>query len=503
MPIDWNDRNKRKALRLTLQRVYPDYDDLEGFVDEELDENLAEIASDQNVAKAARALIKWMRSRNRLDEVFEAFSQENPNDSGILELQMTPMVAAPQPKVDDSSWDTLFDSFQANDLLELKRAFGLATQLALTDDFKGIGLFDIETNSVAAIRDRLERFDSPRLAVLFASRAIDELTRSDPAGDRDLSVLKTWCDHMIQDHNVDTAEPEIATPKAGYLMVSVIGSGRVTKGDREVTLFPELRVDSPATSSAAGLQPMDKVKCKWADIGKQLSQLTHCAEDILIPMHCEEVTLELFLAWPQLDEHTTQWDAVDRRGNSEKFKNRRYVVRSLDRFNSFGSQPALRAALEKNWALLHTCIKDKAPYQHFHRETCFSEAGQLRARLSKKTGLKFIGQMPVALGDRKIMFDNIIDSAVPVALWIENTERSADDISKEIEAIFKGACLTCFDTVAECLMQSRADTGNYTAQKLRVLLDCPERWPKSLPRNISKSTRETEIFEDDDSIVSL
>lgn len=238
-------------------------------------------------------------------------------------------------------------------------------------------------------------------------------------------------------------------------------------------------------------------------MGQQLARLVHRAEDLLIPVHCEEVTLELFLAWPQLDEQISKWDAVDRRGNREQFRNRRYVVRSLDRFYAFESQPALKATLEKNWKLLHTCIQDKDPYHHFPLETRFSEAGQLRTRLNKKTGLKFIGQMPVELGDRKIMFDNIIDAAVPVALWIENTERSAADISREIEAIFQSASLTCFDTVADCLMQSRADTNNHTARELRLLVDCPERWPESLPKPVSQSTQKNELFEDDESIVSL
>lgn len=503
MSIDWNDRSKRKVFRQMLQRVYRNYDDLDLFVDEELDENLAAIAHDQNVETAVHALLKQMRSDNRLNEVFDAFCRENPNASGIEELQMSPMVLAKAPDIEDKRWDNLFDNFQTDDLLDLERAFKVAVQSALLDEFKGKQLFDIEVDSIATIRERLEHWDEPRLAVLFASQSIEEIARSNRRGNRNLAELEKWRDRMAQDYGVSLVSPEVASTQAGYLIVSLKDTGQVTKGEKEVMLFPELRVDDDSSESQLLLAPMDKVKCKLSEVGRHLAELLHRAEDSLVPVHCDEVTLELFLAWPQIEEQTAQWNAVDRRGTSEKFKHRRYVVRSLDRHDAFERQPAFRSKLKKNWALLHTCIRDKDPYRHFPLETCFAESGQLRTRLSQKTGLKFIGMLPIAESDRKAMFYNIIDAAVPVALWIENTERPSADISAEIDAIFQSACLTCFDTVAECLMQGRANTSNHTAHRLKVLVDCPDRWPKSLPKVIANGASQAQVFEDEDLIVSL
>lgn len=264
--IDWNDNTKRKDFRLMLQRVYPDYDALDMFVDEELNENLADIASDGNLKNAARALITKMRSLNRLDEVFSAFERENPNDPGIAGLQIPSLIAAPS-EIEDSDWDELFNSFQSGDLLELKRAFELTTQSALIDEFKGKGLFDIKAKSITAIRDCLEDWDNPKLSVLFASRAIDELARSNPAGDCDLTTLKNWRDRLADKHNIDRTQAQPATEpatKTGYLLVSVINSGRVTKGELEVTLSPELQIEGSTAKTPAdlaiALRPLEKVK---------------------------------------------------------------------------------------------------------------------------------------------------------------------------------------------------------------------------------------------------
>ena len=84
--IDW-DNTKRKAFRLALQAVYPQKADLELFVADELDENIAEIADDTTLNAMTYSLIKWARAKGKLDTLFQAFCRENPNHPIIIKLQ--------------------------------------------------------------------------------------------------------------------------------------------------------------------------------------------------------------------------------------------------------------------------------------------------------------------------------------------------------------------------------------------------------------------------------
>lgn len=84
--INW-DNTKRKAFRLALQAVYPKKADLELFVAEELDENIAEIADDTTLNAMTHSLIKWARAKGKLGKLFQAFCRENPNHPVIAELQ--------------------------------------------------------------------------------------------------------------------------------------------------------------------------------------------------------------------------------------------------------------------------------------------------------------------------------------------------------------------------------------------------------------------------------
>jgi len=85
--INWEDNTKRKAFRKALQEAYPSAAELKIFVDEALNESLAAITGGSNLQQITFDLLEWARAHGRLDEVYQAFKNQNPNHPVIKELE--------------------------------------------------------------------------------------------------------------------------------------------------------------------------------------------------------------------------------------------------------------------------------------------------------------------------------------------------------------------------------------------------------------------------------
>ncbi|MEM9246797.1 MAG: effector-associated domain EAD1-containing protein, partial [Cyanobacteria bacterium P01_F01_bin.153] len=88
----WTRKNK-KEFRKALQGVYRDYGRLKIFVAEEMGWQLENIvASNQTLDTVSFEVIAWAEGNSALQELYEAFREENPNHPFKLQ---TP--AKPQP----------------------------------------------------------------------------------------------------------------------------------------------------------------------------------------------------------------------------------------------------------------------------------------------------------------------------------------------------------------------------------------------------------------------
>jgi hypothetical protein len=511
--INWSKEN-RKAFRLALQRAYPSVEKLAMFVDEELDENLSTVASNQTLTDAAYDLIQWAEAKTSLDKLFKAFCTENPNNLAVFQAECNSCNNKLIPesniknKVDEENWDSLFVCFDTDDLADLKRALKIAAQATVKAQYQaqyqGIELFGFQFSSLLDIRAALERLDSYDIAVLFASEAIAQISRSVPQ--RNLTGLTAWRDRIAHQQGIDLSEktPPLAPEKTGYLLVSIKPTGQSRQGIKEVILFPELHTDSASVNSAAAIyDPIQPITCNATEIGRHLSQLLYDAEETL---NCEAVTLELFLAWPQIEECVADWDMVDIDDNCYKLRYRPYLLRSLDRFYKWEQRKAFRTKLSNNWQRLQACMANQMLPEHFHFQSDCPEPGQLTAALSQKVGLKLISQLPKDdKAHRKAIFNNIIESAVPMAFWLENTDNAqAASISKSIDRLLKGVTLTHFGTLAELLRQCRdkGDSSDPLICELQSFFDCPERWPISIPpESIAQKDAPDDDAPDDDSLI--
>ena len=215
------------------------------------------------------------------------------------------------------------------------------------------------------------------------------------------------------------------------------------------------------------------------------------AEDALDLDVCddEEVTLEVFLPCHYLEEDiATTWWVKDKRGEEIALgKHRRLLVRSFDRIRD----PQIQNALDRRWRRLEACVEAKSACDQFHlQEDCPQEKGDLKNLLKDKEalGLKFVAQLPTDPGKRISLLYEIIDAAIPIALWSSGmTETDVTALKTEFDLFLTQSHLTNFaDLARQWRMRRSAST---VAKHIRLLCDRHDRLPK-----LPDPTREEDLL---------
>jgi vWA-MoxR associated protein C-terminal domain/Effector-associated domain 1 len=474
--IDWGDNTNRKAFREALQSAYPNASELEIFVDEELNENLAVVAGGDNLQVTAHGFVKWAMARDRINEVYVAFKQQNPKHPVIERLERQSFISQKFNLASDD-WDTLFGLFLPDDLADLKRAFNEGFQRALGLTFQQARPDHSVLNDLAQICELLKIYDTkndegPVLAVRFAECAIVELHRSSEGTNRDLKALEQWCDRVSQQHNVPKQAPK-STPTTAchaYLLVAFEEMGS------NVNVYPELHITGVENPIRFGAQP---TTCSIDKVADQIGQWINQAEGMPEICQCEssKVILELFLPYKLLEEDIgTHWKVRDEWEDTINLEDYRYLlVRSSDRI----LKTKLRESLILNWKQLERDVEAGNGCIKFHHQAVCLERGKLPALLEdhKATGLKLTAKLPVDRGDRHDVLKDIVKAAIPIALWSsETTETEAANLKTEFDSLLK-CRLTNFADLARQWRICRRD-GSQIAKHIRLLCDHPHRMPK-------------------------
>lgn len=471
MTIDWNN-DKRKAFRIALQEAYPSYSDLRIFVDEELDENLAEISTNSNLKTTAYELVKWAETYNQLDRIFEVFCSHNPNNPVIAKIERRSLITK-SCNLADADWEALFEQFSPSDFADIQRAFLRGVKKVFDFEFREMRPDNPSLNELAQIQELLAEYDKPELAIRFVEFLMIELRRS--SEERDLAHIEQWRDRIAQQHNIDLEDPQSIEERQGYLLLALQESGRQTQKDGAfVTVFSELHV----TGEIAPIEfDASAVTCSLDEVAGHLSRLIRKAENALIPYQCAEVTLEVFLPCIHLEEGVAEWKVRDENNRHLDLGfHRSFVIRSLDR----ALNQTMHVTLKRNWDLLKTytaqTLGDK-----FHYEECCSGSGVLKSRLIKKLGLQVLAELPVDRKQRLDIFYDIVNSAVPIALWSTQLENcTANELKTEFNCLLEASRLTNVADLAQNWRIKRAASDNRVIKNIRLLCDCPERLP-SLP----------------------
>jgi hypothetical protein len=470
MAIDWTNK-RREIFRLALQKAYTDYNQLEIFVDEKLDENLSAIVEKAQLSTVIFNLLKWARSPkgSGLDELFKQFCEANPKikDSVIAELQRQPLISS-AVKMTEQDWETLFEQFSPYDFADIQRAFLRGFRRAINVEFM-TARPDPPLTEQAQIQALLTTHDNPILAVRFVECAIAELQRSSEGNERDLTALQQWRDRIAQQFSIPPfLAPEPQTHCHAYLLVALeeIGS--------DVNVYPELHITGKENPIQFGAKP---TTCPVDQVAAQISDWIRLAEQALDDT-CddEEVVLEVFLPCRHLEaDIANTWYVKNKRGDEICLgTHRRFLVRSFDRIRD----RQIQKALKRKWQELETCDSAQNACDKFHPvENCPQHKGDLLALLKDKDapGLKLIAPLPSDPVQRTYLLYDIIDAAIPIALWSSEVAE-ANILQIEFDDLLSQSNLTNFAELArKWREQRRKSTG---AKQIRLLCDRPDRWPK-------------------------
>jgi vWA-MoxR associated protein C-terminal domain/Effector-associated domain 1 len=473
--IDWNDGGNREKFRLALEKAYPDYDLLEMFVDEKLNESLAIIAAKEELSKVIYKLLKWAKSQHRFDELLKKFCEANhrTKDSLIAELTSLPLIGR-SVKVFVGEWESLFALFSSDDIGYMQIAFRQAFKAAYDRLFVDMRPDRPPMENPKNIQDLLTNYDDPILAVRFVEFMLVEFRRSSEYSDRDLTTLEQWRDRIAERFQVP--DPVQRPPKVShaYLLVTLEENGP------DVVVYPELRITDGAEPIKFGAE---RKTCSFDEVADWISEWIIQAEDTLLDCDlCEnkEVTLELFLPCQYLvkdEDIATTWIVKNERGESVNLGiHRRFVVRSTYRIH----HRKIQAALKTKWQEFQDCVQAGNICSRFHPQNqCPQNRGELLAILNDNNalGLKFVAQMPTDRTQRASLLNDIISSAIPIALWTSpESDLDASSLGTEFNNLLKGYRL---DNFADLATKWRSQRLKPTSAKyIKLLCDRPDRLPR-------------------------
>ena len=466
--MEWNGPNQGK-LRKALLEIYvgSNTQSLRLFIRDNFTCSLDDIGGDDRETWAG-ALIEKFGQENLIDELYKTVCQQHSQHPAIERLQ-SELRGAPlmtnEPKIDAGTLFTRFSPY--NDFAAVQKAF-LSAFKDTYGSFLEIRPEHPPLNTLSQIQSLIETYQ-PTLAVQFAAHLSVELNEANQLNLRD--AVAAWRDRIAQEYNVTFKAPQ-PTPieRQGYLLVALQESARRTGGKAFVTVFSELHVpgeQEPVEFGAA------TVTCSLDEVATHLSALIHQAEEALSIYGCGRATLELFLPCEHLDVNVADWDVLNKKGRPRPLgKHRGFVIRSLER----AADNSTQAEVKRKWQFLKDCVEQQNACDRFHpQETC-PAVGDLEDKLKDRPGLKLLAELPRNREDCLDILDDIIESGVPIALWFSAVEGiTATEKLTEFDTLLQACgCLTDFSHLAS---QWRTQRQNHPNQHLRVLCDCPDRWP--------------------------
>lgn len=114
--------NERKHLRQAIVTAYPAPGDLEIFVDEALNQNLAAIAGGSNLNQTAHKLIQWAVAKGHTDALIMQLAQDTQNPdiqqicSRVLQQYLSLNAndgVGPLPSMGQAAWDVNYEELQS------------------------------------------------------------------------------------------------------------------------------------------------------------------------------------------------------------------------------------------------------------------------------------------------------------------------------------------------------------------------------------------------------
>jgi hypothetical protein len=466
---------KQGKLRIALLETYPDIRSLKRFVKDHFEYSLAGIGG-FSPEDWAEELLDQAVSEGWIDDLYDQFCKINHSLPRIAqlqkELQAKPLIEK-NTKLTEADWQALFSGFSGQDFGDVQKAFLRAFKATYQHEFGKIRPDHPALSQLEQVQSLLESFDNPDLAVRFVEFVIVGF-QQDGGQNRDLSALEQWRDRIAQTHQVDSQPPQpVSQICQGYLLVSLQPSGRQTqKQGAFVNLFAELQVAGAPAAIEFGAC---SITCSFDEVADHLSGLIRKAEVALIPYECSEIVIELFLPCKHLEENVAAWQVKNEQDRLRDLgRYRRFLVRSFER----ATNPSKRLAVRQKWQLLESSVATKSLCSQIHAQRSCPKPGDLEALLSDKPGLRLLAALPDDLAQRTDILYDIINSAVPIALWCSQLDGcSVTDLEAQFNQFLGSSQLTDFFQLAQQWRIRQIESENQVIKPIRLLCDCPDRWP--------------------------
>lgn len=475
MSIDWQNGKNTRALREALLAVYTKRTRLAIFISDEFSQSLNSISNEGNLTDDVFNLIEHFKSGGEIPEFYDKFCSENKTNPAIdtlkrevKDLNFTPTKAT---QISEDDWQQLRGICTQQYLPEMSRAFLTAFEFVLGRSFQKLypetNPYDLDT-----IYQALERLDDPKLTVSFAQETIARMKQDKNAEAASIENLTQWRDLLLNEHNLTPAEiqPPDSSIRQGYLLVSLEANPKRTQKDGVyVNVYAELHVVGQETPEPFG---GTSTTCPLTQVAEHLCGLIQKAEQTIE----NTVTLELFLPNVHLEHDVASWLLVHK-GQEVGILGRHqaYVVRSFDRAKNKVSQTRIKT----KWQALLACVEACTPCKQFHTQDTCPEWGDLVGNLNNATGLLLTAKLPLNIAQRQRIIADIVKAAVPISLWFAEAEDAPTaDWQSEFESLLNNAnCITNFSDLAQQWQRHRIQTQNLPARHLKILCDCPHRWP--------------------------
>ena len=441
MSIDWEDGQNKKAFRKTILAVYPNRTDLAVFLSDELSLSLNAISNEGNLTNDVFNLIEHLESNGKTQLFYDVFCSENSDNPKIVafkrEIEGSNLTPTQVADIEAADWIQLHSLFTIDNLPEVSRAFLEAFEASFGRSFHRV-YADRDPFNFDQIYQTLEDLDDPKLTAAFAHGALTRIRTENNTTNGQITQLTQWRDRLLARHNLTLSDiqPPDTTSKQGYLLVSLEENPKKTQKDGVfVNVFAELRVvgqDNPEPFGGTS------TTCSLDKVAAHLCELIHKAEQAIE----NKITLELFLPCAHIEHDVASWELVNESQDLGVLGNYRpYLLRSLERAKNKVSQTCISG----KWKQLKDGVAESNPGLGFHPQDTCPGRSELEGLLDDAPGLLLTAELPSNLVQRRRIISDIVNAAVPIALWFtEVEESSATERQTAFETLLQAGCVTDF-----------------------------------------------------------
>jgi|694.fasta_scaffold41284_3 hypothetical protein len=480
----------RKNLRSLLQGVFKTLNELKRIADEDLEKNLEEINGD-NLENKIYNLIIWAQENDKLKKLIEVALEKNPCNQELKDIQenLFPNIVDKPINPASEYWNSLCDILDEIDLKILEKV----CRITLENNPKNQ---DIDGNypelknlqELATLKEiLLEKYPKNQLnnptIIEFAQRLTKENITTIIH-----NRLSEWIEDVAKELNYKTPfyqdkdKPKLSTIAQSYLMIKT-----EPKGDDKFYLEAELIIDfNPSIDkqkpTKIGTPQKLVLPCRWDDMAQNIYEYVLASQQNITAEYKKYVlTVELFLPIQYLHRNIDAQEITNTLNKKEAIsKNHRFILRSLDRFNS-GDYRYINK-LYGRWKKVNNYYTIISNFDEYNSWDELADKWEDEETIL----VNFTCCLPE---DREELFIAIIESGLPISLW---TRYNFPDLKEEYQDILSRIDKKNFESsLIELVWKKRkkahvkkdGERENHLGYHLGFLCDNPHRIPICLQDN--------------------